>query len=249
MVYNSSQASNSNHILNSLVQSTDFRFMLQTVENKICCLNDIDQDNQMINLFHLFLRYFYQNIKENEQGVSNSWRTFKGRLYTRIHDKRIADLDLNGLVNLAYLFYALIKCFNFISLNSSQLKLDQLENYLRILNVFIKSKNLSKLDSILVLSGSSSTSSSSANSTQSRTNALRTILNSKFTALRLWFQTNDFLNDIPNKEEIEQILNQEFINSFNEWLDESVQYCNKNVPDAKISNPNQIARFQIFFMF
>lgn len=126
--------------------------MLHTIENKICCAksqSDLTDTSQLVNLYHLFLKYLYLNIKESNQAnpsVNNSWRAFKGRLYTRIHDKRIAELDLTGLVNLAYLFYVLIKCFSFLNLTSTQLKYDQVENYFRILNVFIKSKNLNKVN-------------------------------------------------------------------------------------------------------
>jgi hypothetical protein len=132
--------------------------MLHTIETKICCASQqsdlIDNNQQLINLYHLFLRYLYLNIKESNQinpNVNNSWRAFKGRLYTRIHDKRISELDLNGLVNLAYLFYVLIKCFSFSNLTSTQLKYDQLENYFRILNVFIKSKNLTKVNKLKLM--------------------------------------------------------------------------------------------------
>lgn len=158
MTYNSSLSNSNNMLTSNLAQPNDFKFMLQTSEQKICSisgLTDLDE-NQTTNVYHFFLRYLYLNIKENNLPVSgnstgatssinNAWRTFKGRLYTRLHDKRIADLDMNGIVNVAYLFYVLIKCFGFSSLTSSQLRLDQLENYFRILNVFLKSKNLSKV--------------------------------------------------------------------------------------------------------
>lgn len=131
-----------------MVQSTDFRYMLNSIENDICCATFIFNHTQSSNIYNLFLNYLYQNIKETNgttTTTNNAWRTFKGRLYTRLHDKRIADLDLNGIVNVAYLFNVLIKCFSLSNLTSSQLRLDQIENYFRILNVFVNSKNLLKV--------------------------------------------------------------------------------------------------------
>ena len=121
--------------------------MLNSIENEICCATFIFNHTQSSNIYNLFLNYLYQNIKETTT-TNNGWRTFKGRLYTRLHDKRIADLDLNGIVNVAYLFNVLIKCFSLSNLTSSQLRLDQIENYFRILNVFVNSKNLLKVLSI-----------------------------------------------------------------------------------------------------
>ncbi len=141
-----SNNNNSNILTNSLVHSTDFKYMLNSIENDICCATFIFNHTQSSNIFNLFLNYVYQNIKEtNGTTTNNAWRTFKGRLYTRLHDKRIADLDLNGIVNVAYLFNVLIKCFSLSNLTSSQLRLDQIENYFRILNVFVNSKNLLKV--------------------------------------------------------------------------------------------------------
>ena len=123
--------------------------MLNSIENDICCATFIFNHTQSSNIYNLFLNYLYQNIKETNgtttTTTNNAWRTFKGRLYTRLHDKRIADLDLNGIVNVAYLFNVLIKCFSLSNLTSSQLRLDQIENYFRILNVFVNSKNLLKV--------------------------------------------------------------------------------------------------------
>jgi hypothetical protein len=141
---------NSNILINSLAHSTDFKYMLNSIENDICCATFIFNHTQSSNIYNLFLNYLYQNIKETNgttttTTTNNVWRTFKGRLYTRLHDKRIADLDLNGIVNVAYLFNVLIKCFSLSNLTSSQLRLDQIENYFRILNVFVNSKNLLKV--------------------------------------------------------------------------------------------------------
>ncbi len=38
-----------------------------------------------------------------------TWRLFKGRLYTRLHDKRISELNLNAVANLAIMFLLLIE--------------------------------------------------------------------------------------------------------------------------------------------
>jgi len=157
MFYKSSQNNSKNTLINNITQSNDFKFMLQTTENKICSLREIiDLDEiQISNIYHTFLRYLFLNIKESSSSngssnhlttnTNNAWRAFKGRLYTRLHDNRIVDLDMNGIVNVAYLFYVLLKCFSFSSLSSSQLKFDQLENYFRILNIFLKSKKLTKV--------------------------------------------------------------------------------------------------------
>jgi hypothetical protein len=37
------------------------------------------------------------------------WRLFKGRLYTRLHDKRIQELNLGAILNVSNLFLILIK--------------------------------------------------------------------------------------------------------------------------------------------
>lgn len=84
-------------------------------------------------------------------------------------------------------------------------------------------------------------STSSTNSISSKTNALKIIFNTKFTCLRLWFQTNEFLANVPNNDEIEQLIRQEFIAVLNEWLDESMNYYNPNKTDSKPTSSNQIS--------
>ena len=230
--------------------------MLKIVQQRICYffeLSGINENNsessQLINIYHLFLRYLYLNLKDNMQsgqnlvstssssssGSSAAWRTFKGRLYTRLHDKRIAELDLNGFVNLAYLFFTLVKCFNSPSLAISQLKFEQLENFFRISNIFIKSKNLEKIESILSLNSSSSTNKS---------NAVKTIMNIKFTALRLWFDTNELTNgsgENLNSEEIDAIIKEDFLGTINGWLEEAKSSAGNDFKSAN-QNSNQIAR-------
>lgn len=179
-----------------------------------------------------------------------AWRTFKGRLYTRLHDKRIAELDLAGILNVSYLFYILIKCFSLTSLSSTQLRYEQVESYFRLLNIFIKSKNLQKLDAILMLSSSisASSSSSSSNANQIKTNACKILLNCKFTALRLWFDSADFVSNSesnPNSDEIEIIIRQEFIVVLNEWLTESharIQGGSGGESEIQSKSGNQIVR-------
>lgn len=200
--------------------------MIDTENDNICYNNS--QPNS-INIFHLFLKYLYLNLEESAKITGNSasssaWRTFKGRLYTRLHDKRISEFDLTGIINLSYLFFVLIKSFSSNSLVISQLRFDQLENFYRILGVFIKSRNLEKLDAILWLSSQHSVS----DKVVAKTNALKSIMNAKFTALRLWFQTSELspgeANTLAsNEEEIKQIINQEFADYINNWLVEAVE--------------------------
>lgn len=103
-----------------------------------------------------------------------------------------------------------------------------MENYYRILNVFIKSKNLEKLDSILLLSSTQTVN----DKIQAKINALKTLINTKFTALRLWFQSTELLNEtnclINNEEEVKQIVNQEFVELINTWLTEGMQNFKSN---------------------
>lgn len=214
-------------------------------------LSEINEKNsessQLINIYHLFLRYLYLNLKDNIQsgqssasnssssGSNAAWRTFKGRLYTRLHDKRIAELDLNGFVNLAYLFFTLIKCFSSPSLAVNQIKFEQIENFFRISNIFIKSKNLEKIESILCLNSSSLTNKSSA---------VKTIMNTKFTALRLWFDSNELTNDTIenlNTEEIDTFIKEDLAGSINGWLDEA-KLSLGNDPKSANQNSNQISK-------
>jgi hypothetical protein len=196
-------------------------------------------------LYHLFLKYLYLNLREtavnlnstannisnitsgNQINNSNSnlvWRQFKGRLYTRLHDKRITELDLNGMLNVAYLFFVIIRCFsNSASLNTNALKSEQIENYFRILNIFLKSKNLQKIDQILP-NVTNNQNSASSNMLLIKSNAINEIFNTKFVALKLWFfDANDFstLDSLSLGEEADAILKQEFINIVNNWLEEA----------------------------
>ena len=201
------------------------------------------------NLYHMFLRFLYFNLKETSSSSNVSvWRTFKGRLYTRLHDKRIAELDLTGFVNLAYLFFVLIKCFSGSSLLSeSQLKYEQLESFFRILNVFTKTKNLQKVESIFSLTSYQTANSASGNSS-AKLNAIKAILNTKFVALRLWFESNELNNS--NNEEIETIfIRQEIPNALNNWLAESVTLFNLDNQSHSAASSNQIARFKFNFLF
>ena len=222
-----------------------------------------DKAQNTANIYHLFLKFLYLNLKENPNpannnnastSTNNAWRTFKGRLYTRLHDKRIAELDLSGLANLAYLFFVLIRCFSVsTSLATTQLKFEQIENYFRILNVFTKTKSLDKIANILPLSNLASTSSSSnqlnfsSSAVTSKTNAIKTLLNTKFAALRLWFESSESVLASSNNEEICLFMKQEFIDALNEWLAESAAMIKldlnlkENLPQNSM-NSNQIAK-------
>lgn len=64
--------------------------------------------------------------------------------------------------------------------------------------------------------------------------------------MRLWFQANEHVTTFensPSYEEIEQIINIEFINVLNECLDDSMSIFNKNcisVESKQPANSNQI---------
>jgi hypothetical protein len=205
-----------------------------------------------INIYHLFLRLLFLNLKESANSSSNAsaWRTFKGRLYTRLHDKRIAELDLSGIINLAYLFFVLIKCFTSSALKASttttdldsQLKHEQFENFFRILNVFNQTKSLTKLENILSLNKTTSNNGSSSSSSSAKLNAIKTIMKLKFAALGLWFEGND-LNNV-NNEEIEAIfIRQELAGAINKWLSEASEHsllCENNQGEQQ----NQISSFR-----
>jgi hypothetical protein len=135
--------------------TNEYKPIMQTLNQTICSLandlTDLEGQNkvQPSNIYHLFLKFLFLNLRENTfnsnssfnssnpsvSGPNNSnntntvWRTFKGRLYTRLHDKRIAELDLNGFLNLAYLFFVIIKSFsNSSSMQTNQLKYEQVSN-------------------------------------------------------------------------------------------------------------------------
>jgi cytoplasmic iron level regulating protein YaaA (DUF328/UPF0246 family) len=61
--------------------------------------------DQNANLFHFYLKLLSINIKDEQ-----AWRLFKGRLYTRLHDKRIQELNLNAILNVSYLFLIMVRC-------------------------------------------------------------------------------------------------------------------------------------------
>jgi hypothetical protein len=240
--------------------------MLFIIENVICPSQSDEIEELMdmsynqtnaINIFHLFLKYLYLNLEESARNTENgaassAWRTFKGRMYTRLHDKRISELDLTGIINLAYLFFVLIKSFNSNSLVISQLRFEQLENFYRILGVFIKAKSLEKLDSILWLSSQHSVSDKIV----AKTNALKSIMDAKFTAMRLWFQTSESSKNEANtlaynEAEIRQLIDQEFTNFINDWFVEALAIqknsgCNSAEPkfgtNQSLINSNQIQK-------
>ncbi len=97
--------------------------LVQSV-NRVCSEHEyIDVSSSTINVYDYFLRYVYLNLKENSFNatlagssgnatsyVNTVWRTLKGRLYTRLHDKRVGELDSTGLVNLTSLFIVIIRC-------------------------------------------------------------------------------------------------------------------------------------------
>ena len=94
-------------------------------------------------------------------------------------------------------------------------------------------------------------SSLSSNSVSNRISVLKTIFDSKFTSLRLWFQNTDLTNDynnMPNNEDIEQIINQEFITILNHWLEDSSKYF-QSIEIKNVSNQNQISGYVIILFF
>lgn len=234
-------SNSSNSLLSNL---NEFNQLIQNI-NKICSHED------PYNLFYLFLKFLFLNLEETTSASNSTnlvWRQFKGRLYTRLHDKRIAELDLTGIINISHLFFILIKSFSkSTSITVTQLKFEQVENYFRILNVFINSKNMQKLDTILSLSNTSSLSTSLINA---KTNAIKTFTNMKFVALRLWYNPRDFQNETSvnsNSEEIDALIKQEFFDNFNNWLNEAHSIYNsdskENLPQN--SNSNQISGFEL----
>lgn len=217
-----------NSILSS-IGSHEFDSILRSVQ-KICNTSTYYWDTgtefstAQINLYHLFLRFLYLNIRESGGNSTNlnssiiqtnqatsaatnlGWRQFKGRLYTRLHDKRVAELDLNGMINVAHLFFTLIKCFA-SNASSLMLKSDQVENYFRILNIFVKSKSLGKLEQILPQGSSGS-----------RSSAVVAIFNTKFAAMKLWLEQE---SENTLSQEAEDLVKSEFVAVVNQWLEES----------------------------
>ena len=132
----------------------------------------------------------------------------------------------------------------------SQLRFDQMENFFRIVNVFVKSKNLDKIESLM-------SNQASNDKIQAKTNTLRTIMNVRFTALRLWFQTNELSNEsnkfTNNEEEVKQIISNDFSDIINNWLTEAMNILKINptgqsgvdlkLGNQSLINPNQINKF------
>ncbi|RNA43492.1 MMS22-like [Brachionus plicatilis] len=217
---------------------TDFKSGLKVINQITKC--QIDQSN---NIFQIFLSFLFTNLKDGNTGSMSSssgssnlvWRQFKGRLYTRLHDKRIAELDMSGFLNISYLFFTLIKCFsNSADLVTSQLKYEQFENFFRILNVFIKSKNMNKIEHVLSLNSSNVSYSSVV--TSSKANALKIFLNMKFLALKLWYDSVELENE--ENSNVYTLLNDEF----SLYLNNIVQEANLLIQNDQ--NSNQISNFK-----
>lgn len=70
-------------------------------------LNLIESSQEVVieNNFFFYLKLLALLISDDD----NLWRLFKGRLYTRLHDKRIQELNLNAIINVSFLFLILIK--------------------------------------------------------------------------------------------------------------------------------------------
>ena len=124
-------------------------------------------------------------------GQQNSvWRQFRGRLYSRLGEKRLGELDLIGLLNTCHLFLAVLKSFGSAAPVQQQAKLDVLKNfYHMILNTFARIKNMNKIDHILALSSAASSTTTLTMSTaaQTRLNTVKAIATMKFVALRFSF--------------------------------------------------------------
>lgn len=239
------KGSNSLFALNeSQVSLTNFKSGLKIVDQILKM--QIDQSN---NLFHLFLSFLFFNLKDaNSRNSSTNqanlvWRQFKGRLYTRLHDKRIAELEMTGFLNISYLFFVLIKSFsNSNDLITSQLKYEQFENFFRILNVFKQSKNMNKLDNVLSLNNSNVSYTSVV--TSSKINGLKTFLNMKFLALKLWFDSIELENE--ENLNIDELVNQEFsvyMNNLVQEAHQSIQHDQKSNQISNFKNSQLIGQF------
>jgi hypothetical protein len=277
----------------NLINFNEFKAILRSIQTKICHTNDssflnltessAQSSSQFFNIYHLFLRYLYLNLRENTSSNLNSttnnngsnltalnltsnstsstnlvWRQFKGRLYTRLHDKRIAELDLNGIINVAHLFFVLIKSFSTSSsLTAIAMKSEQLESYFRVLNIFVKARNLKTIEHILLIFNNNSNSTNSnlsSNTISNRMNAIIGIFNTKFVAIKLWFDSSDISSDanVNISEEIQILLQHEFIDIVNSWLDDSGSLVNLNANlselkenhQPQMQQPNQIANFK-----
>ena len=94
-----------------------------------------------------------------------------------------------------------------------------------------------------------SSTSNLPNSNFCRASAMKIIFDMKFAILRLWFQVDESFNsneNSSNNEEIEQMINTEFVSVLNEWLDDSIRFQNKNIFSVDLKQPtnsNQINGF------
>ena len=76
--------------------------------------------------------------------------------------------------------------------------------------------------------------------------AIKTILNTKFAALRFWFESTDLNNS--NNDELEvNFIKQEIPNTINNWLVESVTLFNFENQSHNGAGSNQITRFKSYF--
>ena len=115
--------------------SNEYKTIMQTLSQTICIVANTTNDFEQIvtspdstnNIYHLFLRYLYLNLRENtfhsNSSFNNSsgnqsgpnthntntntntvWRTFKGRLYTRKY-KLINKKSLNLIIVVIFIAY------------------------------------------------------------------------------------------------------------------------------------------------
>ncbi len=119
------------------------------------------------------------------------------------------------------------------------------------------------LDSILLLSLTNQTTSVN-DKIQAKTEAVNTLLNTKFAILRIWFETNETMacessSAIDNEEELKEIIEKEFTGCVNNWLNEAMGYFKLSAPKSMVNvefsiennnphqnliNPNQIASYK-----
>ena len=198
--------------------------------NRVCSTaGDYSDSVMMCNVYHWFLRYLYLNLKENafnsSAGAANTtsyvntvWRTLKGRLYTRLHDKRFGELDSFGLVNLTSLFFVLIRCFSptttstrspQLAMSLGQLRKEQLESIFRIFGVNAKAKGFHQKLDVITANVSSSSQLAALN------NAIRVFFECKFATLQLWCSS---AATTTNEDELADTLKSEFSDVINGWL-------------------------------
>ena len=78
---------------------------LLSIQNEINLIYSNEETIACNDNFNFYLKILSQLLSGDE----TLWRLFKGRLYTRLHDKRIQELNLNAILNVSYLFLILIK--------------------------------------------------------------------------------------------------------------------------------------------